>query len=74
MTYSEALNAVRSLNREDRIRLFEEVWAEEDDRNAALTSEQRAELERRLTDLESNPDDTIPWEDVEARLRKRLHS
>jgi putative addiction module component (TIGR02574 family) len=31
-----------------------------------LTPEQAAELDRRLLDMEENPDDEVPWEEVKA--------
>ena len=58
----------------ERIQLAEDLWdsvaAETGD--LPLTDAQRAELERRLDDLERNPDAGEPWEVVRARIQKRL--
>ena len=37
-----------------------------------LTEAQKQELDRRLAELEANPDEVTPWEEVEAEIRARL--
>lgn len=37
-----------------------------------LTEAQRAELDRRIADADANPDDGIPWEEVEKKIKERL--
>jgi putative addiction module component (TIGR02574 family) len=37
-----------------------------------LTDAQRAELDRRLVDIEQNPDDEQPWEIVLADIQRRF--
>ena len=37
-----------------------------------LTDSQRAELKRRLQDIETNPEDWVPWEDVKEEVRRRF--
>lgn len=57
----------------ERIKLVEDIW----DSIAAvpeavqLTSSQREEIERRLEDYRTNPEDVVPWEVVKERLRQR---
>jgi len=57
----------------ERIKLVEDIW----DSIAAvpeavqLTSPQREEIERRLEEYRTNPDDVVPWEVVKERLRQR---
>ena len=41
-------------------------------RVAALTNEQRRELERRLAEHRANPDSAIPWDEARALLRDRF--
>ncbi len=58
----------------ERIQLAEDLWdsiAPEGD-DVPLTEAQTAELDRRLDDLEQNPDAGEPWEVVRARLYGRL--
>ena len=60
----------------ERIELAQDLWDSlEDDQVAEafpLSDEQRAELDRRLADLDANPDAGRPWEEVEAEIRARL--
>jgi putative addiction module component (TIGR02574 family) len=59
---------------EDRLALVEEIWATicTDAKTFPLTDEQRAELDRRIADDESFPDDVVPWDEVKAAARSRL--
>ena len=58
----------------ERIQLVQEIWdslvpsAEE----LPLTEAQRQELDRRLAALQADPDNVIPWEEVEARALARF--
>ncbi len=57
----------------DRITLISRIWDTLVDQDQAPepTSEQRAELERRIDAHDQNPEDTVPWEDIRAELRQR---
>jgi putative addiction module component (TIGR02574 family) len=60
-----------------RVRLVEDIWdsiAEEANANPAalpLSSNQRAELRRRVSEAGAHPDDGIPWDDAKKELYKR---
>jgi putative addiction module component (TIGR02574 family) len=57
----------------ERIQLAEELWDSiPEAADISLTDAQRAELDRRLEDLEQHPDVGEPWEVVRARLYARL--
>ena len=57
----------------ERIQLAEELWDSiPESAEISLTDAQRAELDRRLEDLEQHPDAGEPWEVVRARLYARL--
>lgn len=62
------------LSVEERLALVEELWDSIADSSAdlPLTDAQRAELDRRLTEHEANPDDVVPWEDIKASIGGRL--
>jgi putative addiction module component (TIGR02574 family) len=62
------------LSVEERLALVEDLWDSiaEESAAASLTDAQRAELDRRLADYASNPDDVVPWEDVKASITARL--
>ena len=72
MSAAEILEQIKQLAPEEQpaaaARVWEEYGAIEDD----LTPEQIAELDRRLADFERNPNDGVPWEEVEANLNKRF--
>lgn len=57
----------------ERIQLAEDLWDSiPESSDIPLTDAQRAELDRRLEDLEQHPDAGEPWEVVRARLYGRL--
>src|SRR5205085_10705359 len=51
--------------------LWESLSDSEREAEVVLTSEQRAELDRRLADHEADPDSAIPWEVIERKHRAR---
>jgi len=65
---------ISKLSVAERIQLAEDLWdsvaAETGD--LPLTDAQIAELDRRLDDLEHNPDAGESWDVVRARIQKRL--
>lgn len=56
---------------EERLALIERIWDSLDPDDVGLTHAQREELERRLDDLESNPDETVSWIEAKRRIRGR---
>ncbi|MFY9823360.1 MAG: addiction module protein [Thermoanaerobaculia bacterium] len=56
----------------ERIELAEAIWdtVASDPHAVPLPESHRAELDRRLQDLEDNPDSGAPWEEVRARLER----
>ena len=62
------------LDVDERLALIEEIWASicADKAKFPLTDAQRAELDRRVADDDSFPDDVIPWDDVKKSARARL--
>jgi putative addiction module component (TIGR02574 family) len=62
------------LDVDERLALVEEIWASicADAKGFPLTDEQRAELDRRVADDDSFPDDVVPWDEVKAAVRSRL--
>ena len=63
---------IERLSVAERLVLVEELW---DSIAAAtpFTDAQRAELERRLADHATNPDDVVPWEEIKSAVAVRLH-
>ena len=61
------------LTPEERLQLVEQLWdglAEQPER-VPLTSAQKAELDRRLDEMERDGGDGIPWNDVLRQIRTR---
>ena len=57
----------------ESIQLAEDLWdGIPESADIPLTDAQKAELDRRLEDLEQDPDAGEPWEIVRARLYGRL--
>ena len=59
---------------EERLALFEDIWDSITADSAALplTDVQRDELDRRLAEYETNPDDVVPWEELRESITERL--
>jgi len=64
---------IASLTLEERLSLLEELWDSLAVAPGAvpLTEAQRAELDRRLDDLEREGPVGIPWDEVLSRIRSR---
>jgi putative addiction module component (TIGR02574 family) len=74
MDLQSVLTVVESWPVEDRLRLVEAVWdgIADQDYGPELTDEIKAELDRRIAELDRNPDAGVPWEEVKARVLGRL--
>jgi putative addiction module component (TIGR02574 family) len=69
---SDLLEMVQTLSVSERIELAEAIWdtipSDASLDAVPLSEEHRAELDRRLADLEANPDAGSSWADVRVRL------
>ncbi len=70
------LEDLKKLSVADRLDLLEKIWDSLHDVPEAvrLTDGQRQELDRRVDDLESNPDAVESWEKVQEYVRQRASS
>jgi putative addiction module component (TIGR02574 family) len=61
------------LSRTDRLELAQQVWSNiiENGYDWELTLEQAAELDRRIADFEKNPQDGIPFEQIQAEMKRK---
>lgn len=66
------LTKVTSLSPADRLELIGAVWDTLSPDDVPVTDAERAMLDARLADMESNPDDQSPWPEVKARLERLL--
>ena len=76
MSKAEILEALPGLTPEERneillkiTELDADLWFDHDD---PLTDEEKALIEARIAAHERNPETAIPWEDVKARLTRRI--
>lgn len=74
MSATEILKAAKALPQAELVKLAQDFWEiiVEDGYDPELTSEQAAELDRRLAEFEKDPREGTPWERVEADLNKRF--
>jgi putative addiction module component (TIGR02574 family) len=67
------LTAIKALPIDERLRIVEDIWdsiADDSDR-PHVDDELRAELDRRIADMEANPDDVCTWEEIVAYVRRK---
>jgi len=58
----------------ERLQLVQEIWESlaSSPAELPLSEDLKQELDRRLAALDANPQDVVPWEEVEARALARL--
>jgi putative addiction module component (TIGR02574 family) len=68
----QTIAELRSLSVADRLRVVQAVWDSlPDDAPASMSSEQRAEVNRRLDAHEAAPDDLLTWDQVTGVIGSR---
>jgi len=72
MDATTILREVRTWPVEERLRLVEALWDEMVDEGFEfeLTEAQKAELDRRIAEADAHPERAIPWEEVQAYLKR----
>ena len=70
------LEDLRRLSVAERLDLLEKIWDSLQDSpdSVPMTDAQRQELDRRVADLERNPDAVESWEKVQEYVRQRKRS
>ncbi|QYX32349.1 addiction module protein [Sphaerospermopsis torques-reginae] len=71
MDISTTLNQIKALSIAERISIVQEILASIAAEQAYpdLTTAQKQELDRRITDYESNPDNVMTWEEIKTSIR-----
>ena len=66
MNMSATLTEIALLSVEDRIQLVQAIWdtIAADQVPSDLTETQKKELDRRISDLNANPDNVLSWEEI----------
>ena len=68
---SALLAEARKLSPGDRLELISELWETLESSDLPVTDEERAILESRMADLESNPSAQESWQEGKASLESR---
>jgi putative addiction module component (TIGR02574 family) len=61
-----------SLDPVDRLELIDALWDSLSPNDLPVTDAEKALLDARLSEMESNPDDQSPWPEVKTRLERLL--
>jgi putative addiction module component (TIGR02574 family) len=70
MDISVTLSEIKALSIGDRIQIVQDILESIAAEQAYpdLTTAQKRELDRRITDYEENPDDLMTWEEIKASI------
>ena len=73
MNITETLNKINTLNIEDRIFIVQAIWDSiaEEQVYPDLNEEQKKELDSRINDSESNPDNVLTWEEIKTSITRK---
>jgi putative addiction module component (TIGR02574 family) len=66
-----AAYGIDKMSRDERIALVQEIWdsLENDDEAPALPESQKADLQRRVAELDADPTNVLTWEEIKARVK-----
>jgi putative addiction module component (TIGR02574 family) len=62
---------VRQLSPSERLRLLDEIWDSLEADDVPVTASQKAELDRRIEEMERDGGQGLPWEVVLDRIQGR---
>jgi putative addiction module component (TIGR02574 family) len=62
---------IDGLTPDEKLALIERIWDSFSSADIGLSRAQRDELDRRLDDMERNPQDDITWTEALRRIRER---
>jgi putative addiction module component (TIGR02574 family) len=68
---TDLLEEALRLSPKERLELIETLWNTLSEEDIPVTAEERALVDARLADLETNPGNQSPWPEVKARLEQR---
>lgn len=66
MSTVEIIDQLRALPPAKRREVVEKIWDEFADRDLELTSKQAAELDRRLAEHQTHPNDVVRWSEIKV--------
>lgn len=71
VTNSNSKIDVKDLSAEERLNLIEQIWGSLQAEDVPVTEKQKAELDRRIEEMDRDGKHGIPWEEVMDRIRGR---
>jgi putative addiction module component (TIGR02574 family) len=73
MNLTATLAEIKTMNIDDRLRLVEAIWDSiiEDQGAPALTDIQKADLSRRVAELDADPNNVLTWEQIKAHVKRQ---
>jgi putative addiction module component (TIGR02574 family) len=73
MDITATLNEIAALSIEERIHLVQAIWDSiaADQAYPNLTEPQKQELDYRIDDYETNPDNVLTWEEIKASIKRQ---
>lgn len=74
MSLSTVANVAAAMVLEDRLRLIEAVAESisQAETSCELTNDLKQEIDRRIVEMEANPDDEVLWEQAKAEIQASL--
>jgi putative addiction module component (TIGR02574 family) len=70
MDIATALSEITQLSVDERLAIVGAIWDSIDERTPLeLTASDRAELDRRLEQVDRNPDSGVSWDELKRQLR-----
>jgi putative addiction module component (TIGR02574 family) len=72
MSAAEIIDWVRTLPRDEQLRIAEQILNDLADDSLAEAPEMLAELEWRAEEFRRNPNNGLPWEQVRDEIRQRF--
>jgi putative addiction module component (TIGR02574 family) len=68
---TDILEEARKMSPAERLQLISQLWDTLSEEDIPVSTEERALLDARVADLQTNPQDQSPWPEVKARLEQR---
>ena len=76
MSKTDIMSELPKLTPDERREILDKIWELDGGDwldSGELTNADRVLIEQRLAEHEGNPESSVPWDDVEDRLRRRFN-
>lgn len=74
MNIAATIAGIKSLSVDERLEIIDAIWESiaAEPESLELTEAQAAELDRRMAIYQADPTRVVSWDELEARIQKRL--